>query len=157
MKDKMDYDHFARTWLRSLCIYKQCRSLCLSLLPGVVLKMRRKSTFIFSEPTIKTYRRTLQSRKTIPKIIHQIWSGDIIPEEFVRHVRSITKYNPHPEWEYYFWTLDLGREFIIRKFPKLVKIYDHASEYFSLWWHIVRNISHCPNKKKPIKPNLPFL
>ena len=63
----------------------------------------------------------------IPKILHQIWSDDIIPDQFVEHVKSLLKYNRYPEWEYYFWTLDAGQKFIAQNYPKLQKMYTASS------------------------------
>ena len=76
------------------------------------------------------YTRSKEGR--IPKIIHQIWNEDIVPTEFVENIKSFIKYNGYPEWEYYFWTQDVGREFIKQKFPKVLKIYDGSGEWYSL-------------------------
>lgn len=40
----------------------------------------------------------------IPKIIHQIWIGDGVPEELRAFQESWKQY--HPEWEYRLWTQD---------------------------------------------------
>lgn len=40
----------------------------------------------------------------IPKIIHQIWIGKKLPEEFFKFVQSWRMY--HPDWEYRLWTQD---------------------------------------------------
>lgn len=38
----------------------------------------------------------------IPKIIHQIWIGDKVPQELLRFQESWQRY--HPDWEYKLWT-----------------------------------------------------
>jgi inositol phosphorylceramide mannosyltransferase catalytic subunit len=40
----------------------------------------------------------------IPKIVHQIWIGDKVPEKFKRFQQSWLKH--HPDWEYRLWTQD---------------------------------------------------
>ncbi len=40
----------------------------------------------------------------IPKIIHQIWIGDFVPEELKQFQESWKLY--HPDWEYKLWTQD---------------------------------------------------
>lgn len=40
----------------------------------------------------------------IPKIIHQIWIGKGLPEEFKKFIDSWRVY--HPDWEYRLWTQD---------------------------------------------------
>ncbi|MCK5633032.1 hypothetical protein KAH94_04735 [bacterium] len=40
----------------------------------------------------------------IPKIIHQIWIGDKVPEKFMVFQKEWIK--KHPDWEYMFWTQD---------------------------------------------------
>ncbi len=43
-----------------------------------------------------------QSESRIPKIIHVMWLGGKLPEEYVRYVESWKKY--HPKWTILFWT-----------------------------------------------------
>lgn len=38
----------------------------------------------------------------IPKIIHQIWIGDAVPQELIQFQESWKQY--HPDWEYKLWT-----------------------------------------------------
>jgi len=40
----------------------------------------------------------------IPKIIHQIWIGTKVPDEFKTYIESWQKF--HPDWEYRLWTQD---------------------------------------------------
>lgn len=42
------------------------------------------------------------SELRIPKIIHQIWIGDVVPEEFKSFQESWIRY--HPDWQYKLWT-----------------------------------------------------
>lgn len=44
------------------------------------------------------------SQLKIPKIIHQIWIGTKLPDEFKQYVESWRMY--HPDWEYKLWTQD---------------------------------------------------
>src|SRR3972149_8047931 len=43
-----------------------------------------------------------QEQPKIPKIIHQIWIGDKVPEEFKQFQESWRTF--HPDWEYRLWT-----------------------------------------------------
>jgi len=45
-----------------------------------------------------------EKRRTIPKIIHQIWIGKTFPHEFSLFQESCKCL--HPDWEYKLWTLD---------------------------------------------------
>lgn len=38
----------------------------------------------------------------IPKIIHQIWLGSVVPEVYEAYMQSWR--TKHPDWEYYLWT-----------------------------------------------------
>ena len=51
----------------------------------------------------------------IPRIIHQTWKDDKIPESF--RVLADTWRNNHPNWEYKFWTDEMNREFVKNNFP----------------------------------------
>lgn len=42
------------------------------------------------------------TRLKIPKIIHQIWIGEFVPEKFKAFQESWKRY--HPDWEYRLWT-----------------------------------------------------
>jgi len=57
----------------------------------------------------------------IPKIIHQTWKDEIIPEQFVDSVNSWK--NLHPEWEYRLWTDEMNESFIETYFPDFLETY----------------------------------
>jgi len=58
----------------------------------------------------------------IPKIIHQTWSTESIPDEF--QLLSDTWKELHPSWEYILWTDKMNRDFIIQHFPDFLGKYD---------------------------------
>jgi len=58
----------------------------------------------------------------IPKIIHQTWKTDKIPEKCKKWVESWNEKNP--EWEYRLWTDEDNRNLIKEYFPKFLKMYD---------------------------------
>ena len=57
----------------------------------------------------------------IPKIIHQTWKTNQIPEEWQAFVKS-WKFH-HPDWEYKLWTNDDGEEFVERFYPDFLNVY----------------------------------
>ena len=69
-------------------------------------------------------------RGRIPKRIHQIWNDEIVPEEFLDHIRSLVRDNPPPEWEYIFWTKESGLQFIKDVFPNILPIVTAKGELF---------------------------
>jgi inositol phosphorylceramide mannosyltransferase catalytic subunit len=58
----------------------------------------------------------------VPKIIHQIWNDNVVPNQFA-YFTETWKAN-HPEWKYLFWTHSMIREFIRINFPLFLKTYD---------------------------------
>ena len=58
----------------------------------------------------------------IPKILHFIWSDEIIPSVFVENLRIFQK--THQAWDIHFWTLKSGRRFIQENEPQLLKTFD---------------------------------
>jgi hypothetical protein len=61
----------------------------------------------------------------IPKIIHQTWKTNNIPEKCKKWVASWKEKNP--DWEYRLWTDEDNRNLIKEYFPKFLKIYDSYS------------------------------
>lgn len=57
----------------------------------------------------------------IPKIIHQTWKTNNIPDEWVYHVNS-WKWN-HPTWEYKLWTDKTALEFVAENYPQYLAKY----------------------------------
>jgi mannosyltransferase OCH1-like enzyme len=58
----------------------------------------------------------------IPKIIHQTWKNDVIPEHWKTSPVNWKRY--HPDWEYILWTDEMNRNFISDKFPWFLGAYD---------------------------------
>ncbi|PLW34560.1 hypothetical protein PCASD_12932 [Puccinia coronata f. sp. avenae] len=58
----------------------------------------------------------------VPKIIHQTWKTDQIPERWVPVRESCVA--AHESWEYMLWTDQSGRELIEREYPWFLPVYD---------------------------------
>src|SRR5260221_13668619 len=58
----------------------------------------------------------------IPKIIHQSWKVETVPERW-RAFQESWRRN-HPDYEYRFWTDDANRAFIAGVFPEFLAVYD---------------------------------
>ena len=67
-----------------------------------------------------------RKRRTIPKILHFLWTDEIIPSIFVDNLRLFRK--THPAWKIHFWTLKAGRNFIAKHEPQMLKIYENYNE-----------------------------
>jgi inositol phosphorylceramide mannosyltransferase catalytic subunit len=61
----------------------------------------------------------------IPKIIHQTWKTDQVPEEWCDCVQSWKRLNP--EWAYHLWTDEEGRRFVAEHYPDFLKTYEGYS------------------------------
>jgi len=59
---------------------------------------------------------------SIPKILHQTWKDEDVPEDFSR--MSLSWRNKHADWEYRLWTDEMNRAFIQREFPSFLSVYD---------------------------------
>ena len=66
----------------------------------------------------------------IPKIIHQTWKTNNVPEKCKEWVKSWKEKNPG--WDYRLWTDEDNRNLIKEYFPKFLKIYDsfYRTVYF---------------------------
>ncbi|KAL1964192.1 hypothetical protein VTN77DRAFT_7150 [Rasamsonia byssochlamydoides] len=58
----------------------------------------------------------------IPKIIHQTYKNESIPEHWVGPQRSCIEL--HPDYEYKLWTNEKAREFIAQEYPWFLDTYD---------------------------------
>lgn len=58
----------------------------------------------------------------IPKIIHQTWKDENVPEKWVPYQLKVREL--HPDWEYRLWTDDDNDAFIKTHYPELFKIYE---------------------------------
>ena len=82
------------------------------------------------------------SNSSIPRIIHQTWSGDEIPTQFAPWVQSWMDHNPN--WQYWFWTDKDIRCFMEQHFNEYLSMYDSyvysinradVMRYFVLYEH----------------------
>jgi len=64
--------------------------------------------------------------KIIPKIIHQTWKVEQLPENLSMLAESWKVL--HPDWHYILWTDEMNREFIKRFFPDFLLQYDSYQE-----------------------------
>lgn len=58
----------------------------------------------------------------IPRILHQTWKNDNIPENFREMANSWRQ--KHLDWEYVFWTDEMNRNFIKENFSYFLPIFD---------------------------------
>lgn len=68
------------------------------------------------------FSRSSNSTQRIPHIIHQMWNNRSIPFLFQNWIRKWTLL--HPNWEYWFWTLDDVRLLIRSHYPEYLLLYD---------------------------------
>jgi glycoside transferase family 32 len=58
----------------------------------------------------------------IPKIIHQTWKDEHLPEFF--QILAQTWRDILPDWEYHLWTDEMNREFVRSHYPKFLQKFD---------------------------------
>ncbi|EPX73571.1 mannosyltransferase [Schizosaccharomyces octosporus yFS286] len=58
----------------------------------------------------------------IPKIIHQTWKTDTVPEKWKAAQESCRVM--HPEYQYILWTDEMSRNFIVEHYPWFLKYFD---------------------------------
>lgn len=63
-----------------------------------------------------------RSPKLIPKILHQLWRTETIPDQWVHSVETVKRY--HPGWEYRLWTHEMMDDYVRNEQPDLFPIYD---------------------------------
>lgn len=61
---------------------------------------------------------------TIPKIIHQQWKTDNVPEKFMKWRNKWLEYYPEPEYQHMLWTDKNGRELIETYYSWFLPTYD---------------------------------
>lgn len=69
--------------------------------------------------------KTLYSPKIstpIPKIIHQTWKTNTLPDNFKRWSTECKKI--HDDWDHFLWSDDDNRNFIAQEYPNFLPIYD---------------------------------
>ncbi|RPB25303.1 hypothetical protein L211DRAFT_783649 [Terfezia boudieri ATCC MYA-4762] len=64
-----------------------------------------------------------QRPKLIPKIIHQTWRNETIPEKWSEAQQSCIKI--HTDYEYKLWTDQRSREFIATEYPWFLETFDN--------------------------------
>src|SRR6476661_4563148 len=62
----------------------------------------------------------------IPKIIHQTWKNESIPQEMATFQQTWKEH--HPDWEYRLWTDRDNREFIENYYSWFLPVYDAYRE-----------------------------
>ncbi|CAK0786783.1 hypothetical protein CVIRNUC_009997 [Coccomyxa viridis] len=62
------------------------------------------------------------SKLAVPKIIHQSWKDEHVPERFLKWQESWKR--THPEWEYMFWTDADNRQLVEDYYPWFLDTYD---------------------------------
>jgi len=83
-------------------------------------------------------------REEVPKIIHQQWKNEDVPEKFMKWRQRWLEMYPEPEYTHMLWTDKNGRELIKEHYPWFLKTYDgyehninraDAVRYFVLHHH----------------------
>ncbi|RKF62994.1 Mannosyl phosphorylinositol ceramide synthase CSH1 [Erysiphe neolycopersici] len=78
---------------------------------------------IYSNEISVSYTKTLQNRtRLIPKIIHQTYTNDSIPSQWVNSQQSCK--NLHKDYEYILWTDIKSRQFIATEYPWFLTTFD---------------------------------
>ncbi|WWC68502.1 uncharacterized protein I206_102431 [Kwoniella pini CBS 10737] len=60
--------------------------------------------------------------ETIPRIIHQTWKSDVLPEKWQKAWKECRE--GMPDYEYMLWTDDLSREFVAKHYPAHLHMFD---------------------------------
>ncbi|OXC66609.1 hypothetical protein AYX13_04727 [Cryptococcus neoformans] len=70
----------------------------------------------------RLYNVTNRPGETIPRLIHQTWKDDQLPEKWRKAWKECRE--GMPDYEYMLWTDDLSREFIAKHYPSHLRMYD---------------------------------
>lgn len=70
---------------------------------------------------------TYSHEARIPKIIHQIWLGSPVPQEYLWLQKTWKDH--HPQWEYRLWTDKEAEDFMAQQSPELQQFYNEAINY----------------------------
>lgn len=57
----------------------------------------------------------------IPKLIHQTWKTNVIPDKWIPLVNKVKELNP--DWSYRLWTDNENDEFVRNEFPEFYRIF----------------------------------
>lgn len=100
---------FAWPWVIPYMVWTNRRTHFALVPPGV-----DPHSYVVSETANLTYH--------IPKIIHQTWKTEHVPQIWQAAQASCKEQNP--DWEYKLWTDASAREFIQQHYPNLLHTYD---------------------------------
>ncbi|WWD05576.1 hypothetical protein V865_003657 [Kwoniella europaea PYCC6329] len=65
---------------------------------------------------------TTRPGETIPRLIHQTWKSDVLPEKWRKAWKECRE--GMPDYEYMLWTDDVSREFIAKHYPAHLQMFD---------------------------------
>lgn len=72
-------------------------------------------------PDIKVLRQS-----TIPKIIHQTWKTDIVPDHWKSsQIAWLSFVEKDSDWQYVLWTDEMNRELVVEHYTWFLEIYDN--------------------------------
>jgi len=63
------------------------------------------------------------SSRQIPRILHQVWDFDKVPQRYDNWIRTWKIVNP--KWEYWFWTMEDVRQLISQHYKEHLVLYDN--------------------------------
>ncbi len=61
-------------------------------------------------------------QQTIPRIIHQTWKTETLPDDYARHRATVRTH--HPDWQHWLWTDADNRRLIAEHYPWFLPTYD---------------------------------
>ncbi|WRT65829.1 uncharacterized protein IL334_002779 [Kwoniella shivajii] len=71
----------------------------------------------------RLYNVTTRPGETIPRLIHQTWKNDILPDKWQKAWKECRE--GMPDYEYMLWTDDISREFIAKHYPAHLHMFDN--------------------------------
>ncbi len=89
--------------------------------PCVVAENARQSLSI----NTNTNSNSNSNSNLLPKIIHQQWKDDQIPQKFLKWRNKWFHLYPEPEYTHMLWTDDNGRSLIEEHYPWFIETYDN--------------------------------
>ncbi len=67
---------------------------------------------------------TRKFQPVLPKIIHQQWKNEYVPNKFMKWRKKWFQYYPEPEYTHMLWTDEKGRDLIETFYPWFLETYD---------------------------------
>jgi len=95
----------------------------ISMLNFGILAKAKKFRQTDTEEDLKSQKEYYKIDMSIPMIIHQTWKTSDIPEIFQKYQQ--TWMTNHPGWEYRFYNDHDCRQYVKKKYPELLELYDH--------------------------------